>query len=297
LNPNPRSTLRLFGFYMVWTAFCCLLFWNPLKILFRHALHNDDASHALVVPLIAAWLLFLDRGRFARPAKLSIIPALGFAIPGGALAVLSLSRFDGKSGYALLGMILGLILLFFSGFIALFGRLSAARLWFPFAFLGFAIPLPEVLLDRVVYLLQWGSAATASFFLDVSGVPVLREGLVFHLPSFSIEVAAECSGIRSSIALMILAVLIAHFSFSTFWKKAVFVFAGLLMMLVKNGVRIATLTILAQYVNRGFLYGRLHHEGGIVFFLLGLVLLIPVYWFLRRGETSPSRTEADPAAR
>lgn len=273
-----------------------MLFWKPLKVLFCHALNNDDASHALAVPLIAAWLLFLDRGRFDRPAKLSIIPALGFAIPGGALAVLSLSRFDGKLGYALSGIILSLILLSFSGFILLFGRLSAVRLWFPFAFLGFSIPLPEVLLDRVVYLLQWGSAATASFFFDISGVPVLREGLIFHLPSFSIEVAAECSGIRSSIALIILAVLVAHFSFSRFWKKAVFVLAGLLMMLIKNGVRIATLTILAQYVNPSFLNGRLHHEGGVVFFLLGLVLLFPAYWFLRRGEASPPRMEADAAA-
>jgi exosortase/archaeosortase family protein len=100
----------------------------------------------------------------------------------------------------------------------------------------------------------------------------------------SIEVAQECSGIRSSISLLVLALLVSHFAFRPFWKKLVFVTAGLLMMVVKNGVRIVTLTLLANYVDPGFLFGRLHHEGGVVFFLLGLALLWPVYWLLSKSE-------------
>jgi exosortase/archaeosortase family protein len=60
---------------------------------------------------------------------------------------------------------------------------------------------------------------------------------------------------------------------------------------VKNGIRIATLTILAQYVDSSFLFGRLHREGGIVFFVIGLLLLLPVFWLLQRGET-PRTTPA-----
>jgi exosortase/archaeosortase family protein len=87
------------------------------------------------------------------------------------------------------------------------------------------------------------------------------------------------------MALLIIALLLAHFAFGRVWKKVVFVMAGLCMMLIKNGIRIATLTLLANYVNPDFLYGSLHHEGGVVFFLLGLALLIPVFWLLRRGES------------
>jgi exosortase/archaeosortase family protein len=91
-------------------------------------------------------------------------------------------------------------------------------------------------------------------------------------------------------------VLVAHFSFRPFWKKTVFVCAGLCMMLVKNGVRIAALTLLANYVNPDFLYGRLHHQGGVVFFLIGIALLLPVYWYLRKGEmqTHGSRDQVAP---
>jgi len=83
---------------------------------------------------------------------------------------------------------------------------------------------------------------------------------------------------------LILAVLVSHFSFRPWWKKLAFVAAGLLMMVVKNGIRIASLTLLANYVDPDFLYGKLHHRGGVVFFLIGLALLIPVYQVLRRGE-------------
>jgi hypothetical protein len=39
-----------------------------------------------------------------------------------------------------------------------------------------------------------------------------------------------------------------------------------------------------MYVDPEFLTGQLHHEGGIVFFLLALALLAPVLFVLRRLE-------------
>jgi len=64
----------------------------------------------------------------------------------------------------------------------------------------------------------------------------------------------------------------------------IFVLAGIVVMIVKNGIRIVTLTVLATYVDPGFLYGNLHREGGVVFFLIGLLLLAPVFWILQTGE-------------
>jgi exosortase/archaeosortase family protein len=60
--------------------------------------------------------------------------------------------------------------------------------------------------------------------------------------------------------------------------------------MIKNGIRIATLTLLAVYVDPSFLTGKLHHDGGVVFFLLGLLFLLPVLLLLQRseGEESPA---------
>jgi exosortase/archaeosortase family protein len=63
-------------------------------------------------------------------------------------------------------------------------------------------------------------------------------------------------------------------------------------MILKNGIRIVTLSLLAVYVDPSFLFGKLHHDGGIVFFLLGLLLLLPVLLLLQRGESrAPARTK------
>jgi exosortase len=278
-HPQSNRPWLLFG---LWTAVCCLLFCKPLYALFHLALTNDDASHILIVPFISAWIFYLERQQISS-AGFSLRSALPFAILSFILAALAVFG-PFSPAVALAGLIFAFLLLLVAGFVASFGFRTFLSHWFALGFLAFLIPVPQFVLDRFIYLLQAGSTDIAETIFDWAGVPALRDGFVFRLPQFSIEVAKECSGIRSSMALLILAILVAHFSFSKFWKKVVFVAAGLLMMIVKNGVRIATLTILANDVNPDFLYGKLHRDGGVVFFLLGLALLLPVYWILRRGE-------------
>ena len=279
--------------YFLWILLCAFVFSSPLYSLFQLADHDETASHILLIPFLTAWLIYTERKQLPEPGPFDYRRSLPFFIPALLLTFVMLWCESCAPKERLSGFILALVLNLIAGFIAILGKEAAKSSWFALAFLLFAVPLPEPFLNRVIYGLQSGSAAVAELLFDLSGAPVLREGFVFHLPKVSIEVAQECSGIRSSIALLILALLVAHFAFRPFWKKAVFVIAGLLMMLIKNGVRIATLTLLANYVNRDFLYGKLHHQGGIVFFLIGLALLLPVYWLLRRGETMAETPQSD----
>jgi len=272
-----------------WAILCIVVFWKPLAALSHFAAHSDDASHVFLIPFITAWLFCLDRRILSEQQKPDLRGAGAFvALATAVAAITSLGGFEGPSN-RLTGYILAFVLLIAAGFVAVFGRVAAKSSMCALGFLLFLVPMPDALVSRVIYVLQAGSAAIAGFLFDVCQVPALRQGFVFHLPRMSIEIAKECSGIRSSIALLILAVLVAHFVLQTFWKKMVFVAAGLVMMLVKNGVRIATLTILANYVDPSFLYGRLHHSGGVVFFLIGLGLMLPVYWLLKKGEPKNPR--------
>jgi exosortase len=277
--------------YLGWVVLCVLVFWKPVLALFHLAEQDETASHIILVPFIAAWLIYTERKQLQVRDSLEFRAALLFSLPALLLTLLVLQCATCTPKETLSGFIFALVLLLVAGFIAILGKDAAKSSWFAFAILLFAVPLPESLLNKTIYWLQSGSAAVAELLFDLSGVPVLRQGFYFYLPEVSIEVAQECSGIRSSIALLILALLVAHFAFRPFWKKTVFVLAGLAMMLIKNGVRIATLTLLANYVNRSFLYGKLHHQGGVVFFIIGLALLLPVYWLLRRGETSVEPAE------
>lgn len=280
---SPGTTRWIVFFF--WVIACGILFFKPLSSLLQLAVHDDSASHIILVPLVSAWLLFLDRQRLQESVSDGHIVALGSLILGGVITYLSHGCQSCSAKAQLAGYILGLILSLTAGFIWILGLEAAKGSLFALAFLLFALPVPDTILNPIIYVLQAGSAAVAGFFFDLSGTPALRQGFIFYLPRVSIEVAKECSGIRSSIALLILALLVAYFSFRPFWKKIVFVTAGLLMMLIKNGIRITSLTLLANYVSPEFLYGRLHREGGVVFFLIGLALLVPVYWLLRRGES------------
>ncbi len=249
-------------------------------------MRDDTYSYVLLIPFLFAWLLYLDRKQSLPAVALSIWPSAAFLVIGLLLAF-SPSRCISCSSTTNLSLYsASFVLLLIGGFMLILGYARARASAFSLSFLIFAIPIPEFLLAKVIYWLQAGSAAVASILFDLSGAPVLREGFIFRLPRISIEVAQECSGIRSSMALLILALVLAHFAFRPFWKKLIFVVAGLCMMLIKNGIRIASLTLLANYVNPNFLYGKLHHQGGIVFFLIGLALLFPVFWYLRKGELS-----------
>jgi len=124
-------------------------------------------------------------------------------------------------------------------------------------------------------------------------VPVVRTGLVFALPGITIEVAQECSGIRSSMALIITSLFAGHVLLRSVWRKAILMVATLPLLFIKNGIRIVTLSLLTVYVDPSFLAGRLHRQGGIVFLLLTIAMLLPVLWWLRKSERSGDRTSAD----
>jgi len=283
LNRFYKGPWELFA---IWVALASLCFWKQFVELIRLSRRDDTYSYVPLIPLIFCWLLYSERKQPTSPARYQLKIAALFLIPA-AMAILLAMRCSSCAPVTRLSLyILALILIWISGFVLFMGTEKSRKSLFSLCFLFFAVPIPDFLLSKIVYCLQVGSAYIAEAIFSLSGAPVLREGFIFRLPKISIDIAPECSGIRSSMALVILALLLAHFAFSPVWKKLVFVFAGLFMMLIKNGIRIATLTLLANYVNPDFLYGDLHHKGGVVFFLIGLALLIPIYLLLRRGETS-----------
>lgn len=285
------SVFRRLLLFLGWVFAAGLLFIRPLTAFVSYSLSNDNASHVILIPFISAWILFLERDRVFKNLGSDVVwsaTCLGASMLLGGLAFSLGSHWSPLNQLSL--YILCLLLLWIAGFAFCFGTQALKQAQFPLLFLLLTIPIPDFLLDKAIYLLQKGSAEISAVLFDWSGVPVLREGFVFHLTHVNIEVARECSGIRSSLALLILAILVAHFYLDTLWKQVVLVIAGLFVMILKNGVRIVTLTLLASYVDPAFLYGKLHREGGVVFFLFGLLLLLPVLWLLRHSERKTSPT-------
>ena len=216
-----KKRLLLFG---SWIGLSSLLFAHPLSALVRMSISNDNASYILFIPLISAWILLLEHHEIFQ--NLASDLALGGGLFIGAVTVglaAAVAGSDSLLDLRLSGYVLSLLLFWVSGFAMLFGKNASKAGYFPLSFLFLMVPLPNFVLGHVIYLLQAGSAWITGVFFDLLGVPSLREGFVFHLARINIEIAKECSGIRSSMALVILALVVAHFRLKSFWRQSLFV--------------------------------------------------------------------------
>jgi exosortase len=179
-------------------------------------------------------------------------------------------------------------------FLCFYGVKAWRAAIFPLLLLFFMVPLPDRVLAAIINFLQRGSAMVTYGLLHILGIPVTREGMVLSLAGLDIEVSPQCSGIRSSIAIVILTFVAAYLYLRSGWHRLLLSIAIVPVVILKNAIRISTIFLLAAYVDRGFLDSSLHHRGGALFFLIGVALLIPIIILLRRLEINGARVYIPP---
>lgn len=263
--------------------------------LFAFSRADESASHLVLIPIVSAGLVWYRREKIFSSVQTAPVSGLLLVLLGIAAAIMTaLSGLASGSQSWLMLRVAALLVVWAGAFLLVFGSAAFVRARFALAFLLFTIPIPTVLLDGATELLKRGSTEVAGTLFSLSGAPFHREGFEFALPGIVIRVADECSGIRSTIALVLTALLAGHMFLDDAWKKAVLVLAILPITIFKNGVRIVTLGLLASYVDPGILSSRLHRDGGALFFILALVLLAPLLALLRPREipvTQPDLSE------
>ncbi len=264
-----------------------IIFRGPIIRLVQLASQQDEYSHVITIPVICAWLFVRERRRIFSSVQTCWLPGLGMLSASGLLYWLAGRYVESASGNDQLSIaIFAVVLLCIGCFILCYGLAALTRSVFPLLFLFLIVPMPEILLSRVIFWLQSGSAEVSDAMFQMLSVPVFRTGFTFFLPGISIEIARECSGIRSSVAMLIVSLLAGHLFLRSPWTKALLTLTTLPLLVIKNGIRIVTLTLLSVHLDRSFLTGNLHHRGGIVFFVLALGLLAALLWSLQRLEQS-----------
>jgi exosortase len=266
--------------------------WHQLRDLISYAADTEhtNASQIMLIPFISGFLIFRDRQRIFARIQWGVLPGVLIALLGLGLAAAGLWEVADR-GDQLALRTSSILVVWLGLFVAFYGVEAFRAALFPLLFLVFCIPVPSAILKPLISLLQRGSAEISLILLRLSGTPVYREGFIFQMPRLSIEVAPECSGIRSFLSMLILTVLAGHLLLRTTWRRVALVLVAIPIMIFKNAVRIVTLTLLSIHVNPGIIESRLHREGGIPFFLLALLLTYPVLKILMRTE----RTEAKDA--
>jgi exosortase len=267
-------------------ALSAVLFGAPLKRLVSLSLSSDTCSQIILIPLITAGLIVAERKRIF--ARLCYSPAAGAILLAAGVICFGVARAFSRSlgdDDALCLIAASIVFVWLAGFTWFYGIYASRAGCFALLFLFLLTPLPEFLLARIILALRQGSAAALSMLYSLLQVPFQRDGMVFSLPGVSISIAPECSGIRSSISLFITGLLAGHLFLRSAWRRALLMIFIVPLAVLKNAIRLATISLLSAYVDPGFLTGRLHHQGGFVFALISMGLLVPVVWLLQWSET------------
>jgi exosortase len=261
------------------------LFWVPLGQWLSLSLGNQRYTQLAAIPLISAFFFYLERTRIfsgVKPAR-----RLGFALVGTALALsalLALSIVHVSADSRLSALMLAIVLVWIAGFIGCYGLGTFRAGLFPVLLLILMVPIPFHLMDQIIAFLQRGSAEATAALFRLAGVPVFRNGVSFELPVVGIDIAPECSSIHSGWALFITGLIVGHLFLRSIWAKTGLAIVTIPIAMFTNAVRIVTIWYLGTHVNTGFLHGKLHRDGGILFSLISLAILISLLWVLHKLE-------------
>jgi exosortase len=229
---------------------------------------NPNYSHGFLIPVFAGFVIWERRERLSmtqvRPSWWGLVIfswSLVLLIIGVLGAELFLSRLS------FLMQIAGLVLLFW-------GRSWFRVLAFPWALLWLAVPLPAIIFNQIALPLQLFASNLAASFLPICGVPVLQDGNIIQLPSTTLEVVTACSGIRSLISLISLAIFYGYLRRRTAARRWILVTLSIPIAVGANSLRVIGTGLLAQYWDPDKAQGFFHTFAGLMVFVLSMGLLI-----------------------
>jgi len=290
--------------------------------LFNDWWNDENYSHGLLIPFIIGYILWTQRDRLARA---SVRPSL---LLGGAAILFALfALWAGVAGAELYTQRLSLILLL-TGITVYFWGFSLLRLLLvPLGLLFLAMPIPAIVFNKIAFPLQLFASRCAVWSMSMLGIPVLRQGNIIELKPLNsfdtkkLEVVEACSGIRSLMTLMTLAVVFAYFTHSPsgdppssgkrfgwlrsywFWRSTIIVVSAVPIAILTNAFRVSGTGVLAHYYGTAVADGFFHSFSGWAIYIVAFILLFGIGMILDRfrpaqpdGEQPVERKSPEPDA-
>ena len=269
---------------------------------------DQNYSHGLLVPFIIGYIIWSQRAKFAtEPTRPSVL------LGGLAVTLALFALWIGVAGAELYMQRMSLVLLAAGIVVYLVGLHFLRFLVVPLVLLVLAIPIPAILLNKIAFPLQLFASRVAVWSMTVLGVPVLRQGNVIELKPLNsfdtkkLEVVEACSGIRSMMTLMTLAVVFAYFthpdpddwshpkgrfgSLRTYgvFRSSIIVLSAIPIAILTNATRVSGTGILSHYYGTAVADGFFHTFSGWVIYIVAFLMLIAVGWILDRFKPTRSK--------
>jgi exosortase A len=238
---------------------------------------SETFAHGYAILPMSLWLIWRRRDNFISMPPTPYWPALALlALVGFGWLVARLGGVQVVQQYAFVAMLPVIAL-------AMFGRRLAMSLAFPLLFVLAAVPFGEIFIGPLI-------SFTADFTVravQLTGIPVLRNGTFFELPSGSWSVVEACSGVRYLISSVTIGFLYAYLTYRSTARRALFVVMSIIVPIVANGLRAYMIVMIGHLSGMTLAVGVDHLIYGWLFF--GLVMFV-MFWIgnFWREDTGPA---------
>ena len=252
-----------------------LLYWPVITKLVHDWGINENYSHGYLIPPLAAYLAWERRHALMRTAASG--SSIGLVVLSGSIAVLLVGILGAElflSRIAMLGTLVGAVLF-------ILGWRHLALLAFPIGILLLMIPIPAILFNQIVFPLQLVASRAGEAVVASAGIPVLREGNIMILANTTLEVAEACSGIRSLVSLLTLAIVFGYFTDPRAGVRVAIALCAIPVAIVANALRVAGTGIAAHYYGSAAAEGFFHSFSGWIVFIAAFLMLFGVIRLLR----------------
>jgi exosortase len=301
-NTAARASLGNLGRFLLPVVVILLLsalYVPTLKLLGNVWWTDENYSHGLVVPAIAAFILWMQRRKLAQTEKR---PALWL---GTALIIIALLMlYLGVVGPIYLLQYLSLVMMLIGITIYWGGGALLRPLAVPFVLFALAIPLPTVIMNNIAAPLQLLASQCAVWLMQLFHIPLVREGNIIEmlprgaLQTEKLEIVRACSGVRSLFSLLFMAVMLAYFTHPRrraraaqgtapvwwrrygFWRSLLLCAAAVPIAVLTNALRVGGTGVLSYYYGLEYATGFFHTFAGAITYGSAAALLLCAAWLM-----------------
>lgn len=301
MNSPAININKLWRPFLVAAALCFLYATIFLK-LGRDWWTDENYSHGLLVPFVIGYIIWLEfdelKGAVQKPSFW-----LGFSL----ILLALLFLLGGTLGSELFTQRISIVFMLAGLVVYFWGARILKMLAVPFALIVFAIPVPEIIFNKIAFPLQLLASQLAIWGIRLFEVASVRNGNVIEIlpqgstQTISLEVVEACSGIRSLMTLVTLALVLAYFtrvkktknkiaSFDflrnfDFWRAVILMLAAIPIAVLTNAARVAATGVLTFYYGKKALVSIWHDLSGWLVYLVALGLLLAVNLVLKKFKT------------
>ena len=265
--------------------------------------HDENYSHGLLIPFVIGFILWQERERLANATR-QPWPLIGAA----GISISLFMLWAGTAGAELFVQRMSLLTMLVSVVVYFFGARIIQLIAIPLTLLLLSIPIPQIIFNRVAFPLQLFASRCAVAAMWFLNIPVLRQGNVIELmPRGASEprrlaVVEACSGIRSLMTLITLAVIYAYFTTPrapepaskeenptnrlamlrrfSFWRSVVLVASAVPIAILTNAARVSGTGVLSHYYGTRVADGFFHSFSGWIVYIAAALLLFATSWVL-----------------